>query len=180
MCLHLFAIVIDIGSGWPKPGSYLFACVALRPEVYMKWFGHTSRRRKRTFFCSCITYVCPNHFIYTSGRNATQAKRCEPGISSEASADMIMQCACICSSRSGDHFYSAHIRHWTTDRTSWHTAEVKVTHVCMCTIINCSCVQGEGGDRWGGGGQGISRGWWPGQTDIHEPGICVIVSTRSP
>ena len=27
---------------------------------------------------SCVTYTRPNHFVYTSGCNVTQAKRCEP------------------------------------------------------------------------------------------------------
>ena len=48
---------------------------ALRPEVYMKWFVHASRRRNRSFFYSCVVYVRTNHFICISGCNTTQAKK---------------------------------------------------------------------------------------------------------
>ena len=60
---------------WLKPGSHLFVCVALRPEVHMKviWTHvHDAGIGKKFILCHDVR---PNHFIYTSGRNAMQAKK---------------------------------------------------------------------------------------------------------
>ena len=57
--------------------SLCLHCV--RPEACKCMLQHKNRKN---FYC-CITSCCdthPNHFICTSGRNTTQAKRCELGL----------------------------------------------------------------------------------------------------
>ena len=70
-----------------KAGSHLFACVALWPEVHMKWFGCTSRRSNRKKFYSSVVYTRPNHFVTLPVATRRKQKRCEPAFT-------LLACSC--------------------------------------------------------------------------------------
>ena len=52
-----------------------FACIVLQPEVYTKWFGHVYATLEWNFFLFLRRNRRPNHFMYTSSCNVTQAKK---------------------------------------------------------------------------------------------------------
>ena len=79
-CTLYYPQLNKLGKYSFKPGSHLFClrCVAAGSAYKMIWtrVATQDRNRKVLFLRS---YTHPNHFICTSGRNAMQAKRCEPG-----------------------------------------------------------------------------------------------------
>ena len=68
---------VNIFSYNVKPGSHLF-CIATGSAYEMIWMRVATQEYKKVLFLR--SYAHPNHFICTSGRNATQAKRCELGL----------------------------------------------------------------------------------------------------
>ena len=90
-CMHIgtqqaFRIIIDILTIIASSSSFhvlrlvynmtqVLRCIALHPEVHIKWFGR-QRNAGIEFFSISTLHCCPNHIICTSGCNATQRKPC--------------------------------------------------------------------------------------------------------